>query len=85
MYRPDGWKNVYDDPTPPLFSSLTINQERQCAFEAGADAMLEGLRKTSIAGGGHGASFDYWDNDLTIKGALLSEGYLVFIPEESNE
>ena len=47
--------------------------------EAGADAMLEGLKKTSIAEYGN---VDYWDNDLNIKGALFSFGYLVFIPTE---
>ena len=44
MYRPKEWKNPYE-PTGADLKKMG----NQIAYEAGADAMLEGLRKTGIA------------------------------------
>jgi len=87
MYRPEGWKRKEITNNP-----LHCFAPQQCAdsfFEAGADAMLEGLKKVGQYGieGQHpseDASFPFtkcadnadtwWEFDKT--------GHVLFIPEE---
>jgi hypothetical protein len=64
-WRPEGWENPCGD------DNLT-GQSAQSAFEAGADAMLEALKKNEI-------------KELTISGCKLpipSGIKLYFIPDE---
>ena len=73
MYKPEGYKNPYPynpEPTP------TLPNTAYNAYEAGADAMLEGL----MTGVRYRVVAEYVDGkELTIDS---KNGYLVFIPEE---
>ncbi|KKM99787.1 hypothetical protein LCGC14_1144370 [marine sediment metagenome] len=76
--RPEGWKNPY--PYNPEPTSKLPNTAYN-AFEAGADAMLEGLKKEAwnhIIPGNYvetdADGYKYHEPDV--------EGYLVFIEEE---
>lgn len=63
-WRPEGWVNPYSDyfnPPRVLLSRLEV-------FEAGADAVLEGLKRDKET-----AYIDRYNEP---------KGYLVFIPEE---
>ena len=70
MYRPEGWKRDCE----------TMSDDCECvqcvAYEAGADAMLEGLKK-------EGDKIDDLHDD--IQELFPYEGYLVFIPEERDD
>lgn len=72
-YRPEGWPIVE-------FGVGNDNMAYRDAFEAGADAILEGLRKT----GEYGYKIDYIFNvdDEEGKGNVGIWGKRVFIPEE---
>lgn len=85
MYRPEGWKETRAKAFIP--ENSWIVGDTGIAYEAGADAMLEGLLKgdesscdvfkttvTGIAG----------DVPLTAYGKAYP-GQWVFIPEEENE
>ncbi len=78
-WRPEGWEN-------PALDGRIINephhnwQEWSNGWEAGADAMLEKLRKTAYAEIKN--SYDplyFFSVDETD---TLSKGHLVFIPED---
>ena len=66
-YRPEGFKNPYKKRTP-MYKGISVHYE---AFEAGADAMLEGLKKEGEP--------RHLECDC---GCCKPKGYLVFIPEE---
>jgi hypothetical protein len=69
-WRPEGWENPYaykNLDAKPIDTGLDFaNVPEIVAYEAGADAMLEVLRKTGVA--------TYDDKDRP--------GYLVFIPDD---
>ena len=73
-YRPEGFKNPYSEK-PFSFEDCKLQE----AFEAGADAMLEGLRKQG----------DCSINELVslmihhVTGLAQNDGKWVFIPEEA--
>lgn len=67
MYRPEGWENEYG-------SSIT-----QKAYEAGADAMLEGLKKDCYAEIKGSEPWYMYGVDETEDSC---KGWLVFIPDE---
>ncbi len=74
MYRPKGWERDKPKPfVPPVFYGLSepaYIDGYTDGVEAGADAMLEGLRKE-----GH--------NGRIVKSLLEKKGgYLIFISEE---
>ena len=84
MYRPEGWKNPYKD---------TMNGDAWSDYEAGADAMLGGLKKEGY-GLGASAEFTLSIENKTDKSETLNVGggildycirkgnyTLVFIPE----
>ena len=66
MYRPKGWENPYKKWGVP-----------EDAYEAGADAMLEGLKKASVRHIISPSEISFWGVSTGVK-----TGYLVFIPEE---
>ena len=68
MYRPEGWKNPYHEETGRVPDEH--NAEFQ-DYEAGADAMLEGLKKQNVT-----------LPDIIHHYTLGKLGKLVFIPEE---
>ena len=71
MFRPEGW----DNPCPQVQMTY-YEQQRELAFEAGADAMYEGIMQF-----GH-YKVDWSDNGWDIpKVHRGKKGYLVFIPE----
>ena len=76
MYRPEGWVNpweVIDDTSPPKY----INALLITCFEAGADAMLEGLKK--------GVDRPYPNVSYPFRTVVaMQKGIVVFIPDEDN-
>ncbi|KKN65897.1 hypothetical protein LCGC14_0477140 [marine sediment metagenome] len=76
-HRPKGWKNPHGTPEQRADDSPKglIGEDKYCydAFEAGADAMLEGLKKE----GEYRKAYDLF-NDIPHKA-----GTYIFIPEES--
>lgn len=80
MYRPEGWENPYSSkPIEELSQADYCLYEKDFAFEAGADAMLEGLKgyDNSIYIAEEGV-----DGQITLPRPLI-KGWLVFIPEEN--
>ena len=78
--RPEGFKNPYSlvDTATCNFVAVDIdeadrNNAAHFAYEAGADAMLEGLKK-------EGKHTDTLPHGFHIN--VDKRGYLVFIPEE---
>ena len=76
-YRPEGLENPYPDLTPGWFGS--DNQTaieyyaKQAGWEAGADAMLDALKKDSA----------YSDGETPIIG--FGAGYFFYLPEEKDK
>lgn len=70
-YRPEGWKNPHADTT----LNYAYNMQG-LAFEAGADAMLEGLKKEGV--------YTYGNHtpDIELEDAPEVSGHWCFIPEE---
>ena len=64
MYRPEGWENPHIRHTA---GGVAYKSEYR-VYEAGADALLEGLRRIDL----EEAEYQVWAH----------KGYLVFIPEE---
>lgn len=77
MWRPkEGWENPYSCLPEHMEKEYPVLPE-YTAFEAGADAMLEGLKKQ--------AQWHSKDVDSPVNvDCQIRNGYLVFIPEESN-
>ena len=80
MYRPVGWENPYKDIMNPHTNRqgviLKLGDERQeRAYEAGADAMLEALRKQPI-------SIMIGGKKLNLEEGMARKGILVFIPDD---
>jgi len=72
MWRPDGWISEisFEEITkiePHLVSMMTIKEKK--IFEAGADAMLEALRKSGLR-----------VSNINPEGA--DKGIVIFIPDE---
>ena len=70
MFRPDGWENPYEE-------DRFVFDREWSDFEAGADAMLEGLKA-------NGGVYINEEDVATISVPLVgkTKGWLVFIPEE---
>ncbi|KKM73918.1 hypothetical protein LCGC14_1405690 [marine sediment metagenome] len=83
MYRPEGWENPYCLIVRTL-RDIRADKElyevefQESAFEAGANAMLEGLKREK---GAYVCSIDA-DKIKILKGDATKGGYLVLIPEE---
>ena len=73
MYRPEGWENPCDDGRP----MTVINKMRFNAYEAGADAYAEGLKK-------EGQHTDGKSSTLSISVLPYQKGTLVFIPDKES-
>lgn len=67
-WRPEDWKN----PTPDLLNDIAYD-----AYEDGADAILEALRK-------HGEYTDGMASTLSINVRPEQKGWLVFIPDKED-
>ena len=93
MYRPKGWKTLKAKNHP--LHCLAPDECVGASFEAGADAMLEGLRKGGIFGEYHqkgiyrgiwvtekSTSYMVCDNFGTYPLDVGVGGTLVFIPDE---
>jgi hypothetical protein len=77
MWRPEGWIpeisfEEISKISPRLVSMMTIKEKK--LYEAGADAMLEALKKNTICFIDKGGFY----HDIKPETA----GYLVFIPED---
>ena len=81
-FRPKGWKNPYYSHTHgDALMSITescAQPEINRAYEAGADAMMEGLKSR-----GAYQSKEWVDDEFGLR--TIGGGYLVFIPEDTNE
>ncbi len=76
MYRPEGWTEIIAKIAGKFVGEAVSYDDR--VLEAGADAMLEGLKSG-------GVSIEALrDADIRYGGKLVPflNGYLVFIPEE---
>lgn len=83
-YRPEGWENPFTEGG--RLSHLQNAPIKEYGFEAGADAMMEGLKKTGIKGESWGETI--LDSDQNVAyiyrvAPVGSKGWLVFIPEEA--
>ena len=77
MYRPEGMKENPYEAKPGNAADLD-RMGREIAFEVGADAMLEGLKKVSENG-----SYSYFQGEFFLPSEFLEKkGYLVFIEVE---
>lgn len=94
IYRPEGWENPYLIPRPCVYNRVLSESEwgeifkaeepvvrKHEAFEAGANAMLEGLKKEGerVDIATYGGANCYFPLLLTIP----ARGVAVFIPEEA--
>jgi len=77
MYRPEDWNNPYTYMTGEIIAGWDVQSN---AFEAGADAILEKLKKEAIIQFGSGKV-----TGIHVSGGIDGPGYLVFIPGEINE
>ena len=85
MYRPEGCKNPYLYFGSPHTEFDIISNGRHKAFEAGADAMLEGLKKEGIPVELNGKSTIPASGrfpEIIIEDGVFGRGTVVFIPEE---
>lgn len=83
MYRPEGWENPYHESYRgySLVDGKRLpNVMGHSIFEAGADAMLEGLKKDAYAHirNEYDPLYEFGIDETEH----LPKGYLVFIPEE---
>jgi len=78
--RPEGWDKKRCDYLH-LNTADSSSVENICTYEAGADAMLEGLKKESFIRKITLPADTNITNDLTDF-EITKSGYLVFIPEE---
>ena len=86
--RPDGWRNPHKKDT---VMTSTREGAKYRVYEAGADAMLEGLKKHSL----HAEYLEDFIISTAVKADkdwaedfyenMPAKGYLVFIPEEKND
>ena len=74
MYRPEGWATIRIDKLIPTTDDLEFAIQ-SVSFEAGADAMLEGLKNSQYRVAV--SAFDQFTTDIPAV-----NGYLVFIPKE---
>ncbi len=74
--RPEGWVNPYE----PVGADLK-KMGNQIAFETGADAMLEGLKKEGVRVQWGDCSNLHESYSDRVKRNWVEYGYLVFIEE----
>ena len=79
-YRPDDWKNPHkeDEPTSQNFKYTTAGREAMI-FEAGADAMLEALKKSGEKVDRKTTVTNNWNLETKHQ---FEKGWYVFIPDE---
>ena len=70
MKRPKGWDELYLKAYKKEYSGKGYGSPERAMFEAGADAMLEGLKQQGVYG------------TYPQRTPKHKKGYLVFIPEE---
>ncbi|MCK5016442.1 MAG: hypothetical protein KAS32_05145 [Candidatus Peribacteraceae bacterium] len=86
MYRPEGWNAMDIMLKTPVYviTGDELTDIKLSLVEAGADAMLEGLKKEGMNSKGEFPNIKQFPNDsmLTVK-IPNKKGWLVFIPEEA--
>ena len=83
MKRPKGWDERYLEAYKKEYLGKGYGSPERAMFEAGADAMLEGLLKQEGF-----QCYVHGQPGITIvipKPPMLPNGYLVFIPDEEVE
>ena len=73
-YRPEGWEETLREILD-RFNVTYMNSDECNLIEAGADVMLEGLKKE-----GDFYPKGKWTDDSTLETSVA--GYVIFIPEE---
>ncbi len=80
-WRPEGWINPGDIRSNFYPRNVPYNFEQ--GYEAGADAMLEALRKKGVRNEkGH---HEEWQGDELISWDVEKSGYTVFIPDNEEK
>lgn len=79
MYRPEGWDGYEGAHNALRDDNSWLEDEHTACYEAGADAMLEGLLKLPVSLKKDGQT---WLIDPAFAINAWKKGYLVFIPEE---
>ncbi len=79
MWRPEGWKNPYNDIPGARPMAIPIGSPVN-AFEAGAEAMLEVLRKRGVHVD-HNSSFSSVQEHWTLRNSD-NTGTYIFIPDD---
>ncbi len=80
-YRPEGWEGkAWEQVDRALDTTTTYSEDVENAFEAGADAMLEGLRK-----GGYIIGESIKNNGATGFQGLNPKGRWYCIPEDTDK
>ena len=90
MYRPEGWElkqpfTQYDQGSKEgdSVTARILTPSEKALFEAGADAMLEGLKaKITEDPRGYGLVRDEKRAGWFVPDNIFKEGYLIFIPGE---
>lgn len=94
VWRPEGWNNPYPDGTEKVLTekhiiqAIEYPQSNYELFEAGAEAMLDALKKEAMKFNGENLQIVThldWGYPEIIRDTRLSpcaSGYLVFIPDE---
>ncbi len=80
MYRPKVWEELRLG-----YRRVDISDEVYHAYEAGADAMLEGLKKNGRYVNGEDIIIAFCESPTVYHFNDNVKGCLVFIPEESND
>jgi len=86
MWRPLDWAEVRQDVlenTKPWSGNITLAQAEGNFFEAGADAMLEVLRKMGVYMTASKNGILHITPESTLcTASLITKGKLVFIPDD---
>ncbi|KKN17541.1 hypothetical protein LCGC14_0964660 [marine sediment metagenome] len=77
-YRPDNW-NKQRNEWLAKHTMFEISIENKKIYEAGADALLNALKKTGVF------TYGCHTPDIDLDDAPEVNGYWCFIPEEDNE
>lgn len=86
MWRPEGWENPYISNWKdiPIVDEETTRTDRDLYFEAGADAMLEALKKeaTALIVPGDRKVHLKEEDGCSFAVIIKRKGTLVFIPDD---
>jgi len=83
MWRPPNWENPHKSIGTAM-TAIYYQEDLHKAFEAGADAMLEGLKANSIYLSEHTEIGEAISRGIEMA-SKHKQGWVVFIPDEEDE